>query len=242
MAAYPEKASYTAQDLVAIVALLRDPEHGCPWDSVQTHRSIRKNFLEETYEVLEAIDADDAHMLCEELGDVMMQVALHSCMEAERGSFTFDDVCDGVCRKLIYRHPHIFHPESSDGIKDWDALKNREKGRQGLADELETVPKTFPALMKAQKAQKRAARYGAVEENAAEACAAAARKEAELKRRLAAVQPQGKGETVRENPAQEAAGDFLFAAANWLRCEGIDAEEALEDAVNRFYTEKKPDQ
>ena len=105
--AFPEKESYTAEDLVAIIALLRDPENGCPWDKVQTHRSIRMNFLEEAYEAVDAIDLEDPQLLCEELGDVLMQVAFHAQIEQEAGRFSWQQVCDGVCRKLIERHPHI---------------------------------------------------------------------------------------------------------------------------------------
>lgn len=103
-----QKERYNMEDLLEIVALLRDPENGCPWDKVQTHTSIRKNFIEETYEVADAIDLADASLLCEELGDVLLQVALHTRMEEEQGAFTFGDVCTGICKKLIYRHPHIF--------------------------------------------------------------------------------------------------------------------------------------
>ena len=102
-----QKERYNMEDLLEIVALLRDPENGCPWDKVQTHTSIRKNFIEETYEVADAIDLADASLLCEELGDVLLQVALHTRMEEEQGAFTFGDVCTGICKKLIYRHPHI---------------------------------------------------------------------------------------------------------------------------------------
>ena len=131
---WPDREHYTAEDLVQIIRILRDPETGCPWDKVQTHASIRKNFLEETCEALEAIDADDADMLREELGDVLMQV----------------------------RHPNIFASSAARnaGINSWDALKNKEKGRRTLADELDTVPATLPALMRAQKLQKRAAGHG----------------------------------------------------------------------------------
>lgn len=126
MNAYPEKQQYTADDLAAIIAILRDPENGCPWDKVQTHTSIRMNFLEEAYEAVDAIDLDDPELMCEELGDVLMQVAFHAQIEREAGHFTFAEVCDGVCRKLIERHPHIFGGDES--IKDWDSLKNKEKG------------------------------------------------------------------------------------------------------------------
>ena len=146
MNAYPEKQHYTADDLAAIIAILRDPDNGCPWDKVQTHRSIRMNFLEEAYEAVDAIDLDDPELLCEELGDVLMQVVFHAQIEREAGHFTFAEVCDGVCRKLLDRHPHIFRGDES--IKDWDSLKNKEKGRLTLADDLESVPGALPALMR----------------------------------------------------------------------------------------------
>ncbi len=105
---WPDREHYTAEDLVQIIRILRDPETGCPWDKVQTHASIRKNFLEETCEALEAIDADDADMLREELGDVLMQVAFHVVLEEERGRLNFEQVCREVCEKLVFRHPNIF--------------------------------------------------------------------------------------------------------------------------------------
>ena len=144
-------APYTAEQLLEVLRILRDPENGCPWDKVQTHASIRKNFLEETCEVLEAIDADDPAMLREELGDVLMQVAFHAVIEEERGRFTFEDVCREVCEKLVFRHPNIFASSAAQnaGINGWDALKNKEKGRTTLADELNTVP----ALLRSQPIQ-----------------------------------------------------------------------------------------
>lgn len=222
MKAFPEKEIYTADDLTAIIALLRDPENGCPWDKVQTHQSIRMNFLEEAYEAVDAIDLQDPELLCEELGDVLMQVVFHTQIEQEAGHFTWQQVCDGVCRKLIERHPHIFGGDTS--IKDWDALKNKEKGRTTLADELNTVPATLPALMYAQKMQKRAARKGAFAQTAEDA--AAALKAAE----------RGWEEAVPENAA-ERAGALLFAAANAMRLAGVDAEEALTFASGRFRQE-----
>ena len=133
---WPEKEHYTAEDLVEIVRILRRPD-GCPWDRAQTHQSIRKNFLEETCEALEAIDADDPQMLREELGDVLMQVAFHAVLEEEQGRSTFEDICREVCEKLVYRHPHVFASSAAQnaGINVWVALKNKAKGRQvgGLA-------------------------------------------------------------------------------------------------------------
>ena len=129
-------APYTAEQLLEVLRILRDPENGCPWDKVQTHASIRKNFLEETCEVLEAIDADDPAMLREELGDVLMQVAFHVVLEEERGRLNFEQVCREVCEKLVFRHPNIFASSAARnaGINSWDALKNKEKGRRTLAD------------------------------------------------------------------------------------------------------------
>ena len=114
---------YTAEDLVEIIRILRDRENGCPWDKVQTHASIRKNFLEETCEALEAIDADDPVMMQEELGDVLMQVVFHTVIEEERGRFDMEKVCREVCEKLVFRHPNIFASSAAEnaGINSWDA-------------------------------------------------------------------------------------------------------------------------
>ena len=227
---WPEREHYTAEDLIQILRILRDPEAGCPWDKVQTHQSIRKNFLEETCEALEAIDADDAAMLREELGDVLMQVAFHTVMEEERGRFDFEQVCREVCEKLVFRHPNIFTSSAAEnaGINGWDALKNKEKGRRTLADELDTVPATLPALMRAQKLQKRAAGRG-LGITTAEG-AAAALKQAEQDWDAAPA------------PNAEQAGALLFAAVNAIRLAGLDAEEALTFASKRFRDELLADQ
>ena len=213
-------APYTAEQLLEVLRILRDPENGCPWDKVQTHASIRKNFLEETCEVLEAIDADDPAMLREELGDVLMQVAFHAVIEEERGRFTFEDVCREVCEKLVFRHPNIFASSAAQnaGINGWDALKNKEKGRTTLADELNTVPATLPALMRAQKLQKRAMRCGVPEPEGTQA--------------QQALQQAVDGWNAAQNA--DAAGELLFAAANAMRLAGVDAEEALTFASRRF--------
>ena len=227
---WPEREHYTAEDLIRIIRILRDPGAGCPWDKVQTHQSIRKNFLEETCEALEAIDADDAAMLREELGDVLMQVAFHTVIEEERGRFDFEQVCREVCEKLVFRHPNIFTSSAAEnaGINGWDALKNKEKGRRTLADELDTVPATLPALMRAQKLQKRAAGRG-LGVTTAEA-AAAALKQAEQDWDAAPA------------PNAEQAGELLFAAVNAIRLAGLDAEEALTFASKRFRDELLADQ
>ncbi len=216
---YPAKTSYTADDLVKIIALLRDPENGCPWDKVQTHQSIRMNFLEEAYEAVDAIDLEDSYLLCEELGDVLMQVVFHTQIEQEKGNFTWQEVCDGVCRKLIERHPHIFGGDTS--IKDWDALKNKEKGRLTLQDDLSSVPQALPALMRAAKLQKRAAWYQ-VEVSAAPQMV---EESAEMLQAAA-----------DEAAAEQAAGKLLFQAVALARKAGIDPEQALQ-RYNAAFTE-----
>ena len=124
------KEHYNTEDLIRIVALLRAPG-GCPWDQAQTHASIKKNFIEETYEVIEAINRQSTAGLQEELGDVLLQVALHAQMEAEAGHFDFNDVADGICKKLIFRHPHVFGDvkaeNTDDALASWDAAKLKEK-------------------------------------------------------------------------------------------------------------------
>ena len=180
----------------------------------------REPEIEIEYEAVDAIDLDDPELMCEELGDVLMQVAFHAVMEEERGHFTFEDVCREVCEKLVFRHPNIFASSAAQnaGINGWDALKNKEKGRTTLADELGTVPTTLPALMRAQKLQKRADRCGAAQPDKTRA--------------QQALQDALDGWS-REQDARTA-GELLFAAANAMRLAGVDAEEALTFASKRF--------
>lgn len=227
MVQFAVKDKYDANDLEQIVALLRDPQNGCPWDKEQTHHTIRNNFIEETYEAVEAIDADDAHLLEEELGDVLLQIMLHSQMEAETGTFDFGAVCDGVCKKLIYRHPHVFGDTAAETtgevLKNWEALKNTEKGRTTAADRLASVPTVFPALMRAAKVQKRAAPYGFAYPDVSAAMADLESEIAELKQAI----------QLGEGVSHEM-GDVLFAAANVSRMLHTDPEEALAKATARF--------
>jgi len=149
---------YDLEDLKQIMALLRSPE-GCPWDREQTHQSIRRNLLEEAYEAAEAIDEDDPEHMKEELGDVLLQVVFHAQIAQEAGRFTLDDVIDGVCRKLIYRHPHVFAGvETQDALATWDAQKRQEKGQRTTGDAMDAVARTLPALIRAEKLQKKAGR------------------------------------------------------------------------------------
>ena len=150
-------------DLRAITGLLRAPD-GCPWDREQTHESIRGNFIEETYEVVEAIDTSDTELLEEELGDVLLQVVFHACIEEEKGGFDFEDVTDGICRKLILRHPHVFGDVNADTteqvLSNWDKIKKRSKHQTTVTETLSSVAKSLPALMRAEKLIGRAAKAG----------------------------------------------------------------------------------
>ena len=156
------KKVYNFDDLCLIMEILRG-EGGCPWDAEQTHESIRKNFIEETYEVIEAIDNKDSALLREELGDVLLQVVFHTQMEKEAGNFTIDDVANDVCVKLVHRHPHIFGDISAstadEVLTNWEAIKNVEKSRETMYDKLSSIPPMTPALMRASKVAKKSGEY-----------------------------------------------------------------------------------
>lgn len=159
MVHFKEKARYDYDDLLEIIRVLRSPE-GCPWDQVQTHQSIRRGLLEEAYEAAEGIDRDDADLLREELGDVLMQVVFHADIERQRGRFTMEDVVDGVVKKLIFRHPHVFggaEPEkdAQSVLVSWDAIKRQEKHQRTTTQAMDSVARSLPALWRAEKLQKR---------------------------------------------------------------------------------------
>lgn len=160
---FVQKESYVISDLLEIMRLLRS-ENGCPWDREQTHASIRQSMIEEAYETADAIDQQNKEMLCEELGDVLLQVVFHAQIGQEDGTFCFDDVVDGICKKLVERHPHVFGSviaETSDAVlQNWEAIKQKSKHQNSVTDTLVAVPTAFPALMRAQKVQKRAAKSG----------------------------------------------------------------------------------
>lgn len=222
------KQKYTVEDLVAIMRLLRS-ENGCPWDKVQTHESIRKNLIEETYEAVEAIDRKDSHLLCEELGDVLMQVVFHAQIEAEKQVFDFSDVADGVCKKLIERHPHVFGDVQVDSAEEvlvnWDAIKSASKQRNTVTDKMLAVPRQLPALMRAEKVQGRASKVGFDWDSADGAFEKLAEESAELK---AAASEADKPHI------EEELGDLLFSAVNVARFLKVDPEEALTRATDKF--------
>ncbi len=202
------KERYDFADLLEIMKTLRSPG-GCPWDREQTHKSIRKNFLEEVYEVCEAIDTENDVLLCEELGDVLLQVVFHARMAEERKAFDINDVCDGICKKLILRHPHIFNGEnsiktSSQVLDRWDEIKKAEKHQMSVTQAMNEVAKTLPALVYSEKIQKKAAKTDL---------------------NVSLPSPQTKEEEI---------GQKLFETVNEARVSGVDPEKALSDTAKQF--------
>lgn len=220
------KKSFDCNDLVEIVRILRAPG-GCQWDQAQTHESIRRNFLEEAYEVAEAIDEGSTEHLKEELGDVLLQVVFHSSIEQDAGHFDLNDVADGVCRKLIYRHPHVFGDvtvHSTDEIlSNWEELKKKEKGQETQADALDAVARSLPALWRAEKVQKKAAKVGFDWPDVSGAMEKVTEETAELSAAMA-----GDGDVTEE------LGDLLFAVVNAARFLKVDPEDALHAASDKF--------
>lgn len=229
------KNRYGWEDFLEIIKLLRSPG-GCPWDAEQTHQSIRREFLEETYEVLDALDRDDPEAMCEELGDVLMQVVFHARIEEERGRFTAADVVDGIAQKMVYRHPHVFGgtmqaDTSEQVLLNWEALKRKEKGQQSTADAIESVPHTLPALWRAEKIQKKTAKAG-FDWN--DSMGALEKLEEEV-RELRAALEAGKGVDAPHGIREEV-GDALFVAAKIAQMHGIDPEDALHRTCDKFDT------
>ena len=218
------KGGYTFYDLVEIMKILRG-EGGCPWDREQTHMSIRKNLIEETYEVVEAIDNDDPVLMCEELGDLILQAVFHAQMSAEEGRFDINDVCNGICEKLIVRHPHIFSDvvadTSDEVLKNWDAIKQQTKHQKTVTEKLNAIPPSLPALMRACKAGEKAAKVGFDFPTPDDAM----KKVYEEAREV---------ETADSDAVSEEIGDLLFAAVNVARKHGVDPEEALYRATDKF--------
>lgn len=217
------KESYDLRDFVALVSYLRSP-NGCPWDQVQTHESIRRNFLEETYEACEAIDAGDLVHMREELGDVLMQVLFHTDIEREAGHFDIDDVADAACKKLVYRHPHVFRRDEPDA-PDWDTMKQRERAQTTTAEAMDSVARSLPALWRCDKIQAKAAKTGFEWSDVH----AALDKVDEETRELRAAVASGDTEAIGDE-----LGDLLFAAVKVARFAGIDPEQAAHAACEKF--------
>ena len=216
------KEHYSFSDLLEVMRLLR-AEGGCPWDREQTHKSIRSCLIEETYEVVEAIDTENALLLREELGDLLFQVVFHAQIKSEEGVFDIEDVTNDICVKMIHRHPHVFGEESAETsgevLRNWEKIKTEEKQRIRLADKLRAIPPMLPALMRASKVAKKTADVDAVAGGSSglhDAC----------KRWMESIAEGSEAEKV-------AVGDLLYLLCADTTARGIDAEEALSAAVKR---------
>lgn len=223
-----KKDRYDYSDLEHMIKLLRAPG-GCPWDRVQTSDTIKKNMIEEAYELVDAIERGDGDGMEEETGDVLLQAAFHSVLAEERGDFTGADAITRVVKKLIFRHSHIFGKDKakddSEALGVWEKNKRIEKGQETFSESVLAVPKNFPACMYAQKVAKRAAKSGM---DFTSSVSAAERLFDEVKELIDAI--------VKEDSAAIAdeGGDVLFSAVNTVRLAGVDCEEALRLAVNKF--------
>ena len=219
---FERKTAYNVEDLRQIVRLLRAPG-GCPWDGAQTHESIRRNFIEEAYEVAEAIDEKDPAHLREELGDVLLQVLFHASIEEDAGRFGLDDVADGICKKLIFRHPHVFGEGGDGSAESWEELKRQEKGQTTYTETLQGVAKSLPGRWRAEKIQAKAEKAGFEWPNIQAAMDKLAEELGELQTAVA-----------EHSNIEEELGDLLFAAVKIARFFHIDAEEALAGTCEKF--------
>ena len=219
---------YDFQDLLEIIDKLRAPD-GCPWDKVQTHDSIKRDLLEECYEVIDAIENNDIVNLEEELGDLLLHVVFHSSIGKEEGEFTIADVINGICTKMVYRHPHVFKDSIAetpdDVIKSWDETKKKEKGFDNITDEMKAVAKALPRLIRAAKIQKKAAKVGFDFENVEMAME-------KVEEELNEIKDVYKLDKVSR--IEEEVGDLIFSTVNVGRMLSVDCEEALEKTVSKF--------
>lgn len=227
MVNFTSKDRYNFDDLIEIMKILRSPE-GCPWDREQDHLSILRNFQEETYEFCDAAQKDDPENMCEELGDVLMQVVFHACIEEEQKRFTIDDVCDAICKKMVFRHPHVFgdtvHCENSEEVLNtWDQVKRVEKSQKTVTDTLNSVPKNLPALWRGEKIERKAAKAGF---HWTSVFGALDKLEEEVRELRAAVEA-GEGQ-------EEELGDLLLAVCDVSAMLALDPEAALHAACDKF--------
>lgn len=219
---------YDFQDFIEIIRKLRGKD-GCPWDRKQTHESLRNCLIDECYEAVEAIDNGDKENLCEELGDVLLQVLMHSVIAQEGGEFTLDDVIDGISRKMVRRHPHVFGSEKAETaeqvLHNWDEIKKREKGENTVSEGLERVPRALPANIRAEQVQKKAAKAGMDFTGVEQVIDKIYEEMEELKEALQ------KG---TETDIQEEFGDLMFSAVNLSRFLQLNAENSLTNATDKF--------
>ena len=220
------KERYSFEDLIDIVEILRSPE-GCPWDREQDHKSIRSGFIEETYEVIEAIDTENPELLREELGDVLLQVVFHASIEQDEGRFDMADVANDISAKLIHRHPHVFGEVVADTtdqvLSNWEQIKSEEKERVTVTDKLRSIPPMLPALMRATKVGKKASMFDF------ESAELVMDKLAEEMVEVSEAVESGVYEDIEEE-----IGDLLLTVTSLCRKLDVDAEVALNKATEKF--------
>lgn len=226
---FKNKEKYKVEDISELVEILRS-EQGCKWDREQDHKSIRNAMIEETYEFIEGLDENDCELMKEELGDVAFQVFFHAQIAKESGSFDIDDIADGICKKMVLRHPHVFGDvtvkDSSEVLKNWEAIKKSEKSRNTVKKELESVSKALPSLIRSQKLLSRYKREGGyVETNPLTIIE-------ELKASVNALS---------EDMSAEKISEVLFKTANLSYALKIDSEQALYEKNDRFVKENTKD-
>ena len=224
----PQSRRFTFEEFKNIIAQLR-AENGCPWDRKQTHDSLRDCMLEEAYEVVDAIDNHDTENLKEELGDILLQVYMHAQISSETGEFEVEDVVDGIARKMLHRHPHVFGQAKADTpeavLENWEAIKKKEKGHQSAKDGLCAVARALPANIRAQKVQKKAAAVGYDFSSIDEVKSKVYEELHELEEAMAS------GD-VKE--IDKEFGDVMFSMVNLARFLDINAENGLTNATEKF--------
>ena len=209
------KENYVLEDYISLIAYLRS-EKGCPWDRVHTHESLKRNLMEEAYEVCEAIDEGDPLHLREELGDLLLQIIFHASIEQDTGGFTMDDIADASCKKLIFRHPHVFGDAPAgtpDQVLDiWEQIKRKERAQKTSASAMDSVPRGLPALWRSEKIQAKAAKVGFDWPDVSGAMDKLREEADELQQGIDA------GDLPN---IQEELGDILFAVVNVVRFFGL---------------------
>ncbi len=222
------KENYVLEDYISLIAYLRS-EKGCPWDRVQTHESLKRNLMEEAYEVCEAIDEGDPLHLREELGDLLLQIIFHASIEQDTGGFTMDDIADASCKKLIFRHPHVFGDAPAgtpDQVLDiWEQIKRKERAQKTSSSAMDSVPRGLPALWRSEKIQAKAAKVGFDWPDVSGAMDKLREEADELQQGIDA------GDLPN---IQEELGDILFAVVNVVRFFGLDPEKSLHKSCEKF--------
>ena len=214
---------YSIADLEEVVEILRG-EGGCPWDREQTHESIRNDLIEETYEVIEAIDTNQTDLLREELGDLLFQILFHAQIEHEKGSFSLDDIVSDICAKMIHRHPHVFGEvtvkNTGEVLSNWETIKTEEKQRNTLKDKLDAIPPMLPSLMRGQKVVKKSGAYQTASKDDLIAV---------LKEQIVTLEEKSDAQDISRQ-----LGCTLLTLTAFAQNQGLSAEQSLFEEINRF--------